>query len=473
MGLFNRREEAYLRQEIERLQQLLLEQTAKNAKLQEQASRLQDLTEKVQEPWREKLQQMTAKYKGVSELLQKLQAENYRLKQNTPALSKMTAQYNILLKKYQQVEGISERFQELQTAYDRLEEENYQLKQDYPDTSQSMPVSLEQTSEERCNAVDFPLIHVYDRRKTSLEIWMEKLQYACNKSTGDKSEAEKRAENCKKGLKGENCLKDQLLKIMTGTTRLGDAVVVLQDVCFYSSLSNNQWKRKRVQIDFLMITDFVIFVLDSKFRNGVEAVNSTDKKAQDMRTYKNEIMTILSRNGIAQKYGIEEERIYSILAYSGRNEVNHSGISVKSTDAHSGYCEVSDEIQYVFADNLIHEMEGIYSHAARKCLDSGSNRLNRAGIMKATNEVLEYISENGYDNYAVCPLCGYDMEIKSGKYGPFRRCTKKGCTYTESVKQTISIDIFIIMSRYNHEPFPQNRGTAHAIILQFGFLSIR
>lgn len=161
-------------------------------------------------------------------------------------------------------------------------------------------------------------------------------------------------------------------------------------------------------------------------------ISEDDKKAKSLQTYRNEIMAILSQNRIAQKYHFDESRIYSMLVYSGQNEVNHSGFHVKSTDAHSGYYETSHIIEYIFMDNLVEEVKGIYSLEARNLKEAG--RLSKDAVLEMGNQILVYISENSYDSRMQCPYCSSLMEkSKFGENEVYCKNKHYGVYYKESI----------------------------------------
>lgn len=116
-----------------------------------------------------------------------------------------------------------------------------------------------------------------------------------------------------------------------------------------------------------------------------------------MQEYRTDIMEIISQSGLKEKFDIKESNIYAIMVYSGKNEINHAGFNIKSTDSNSGYCEECDEIKYIFNDNLINEVAGVYSHAGRKQKSVGFNELSLNDMCEIADSVSEYICKNSYD----------------------------------------------------------------------------
>ncbi len=283
-----------------------------------------------------------------------------------------------------------------------------------------------------------PIVY-QNTRKTSLEAWIDKLEKYISKNqkssyNKEVASAIQKLENCKKGLEGENNLKNKLFELHNKNLNLSD-MIILQDLCFKSPFKNDDGYRKNVQIDFLVITKFVIFIFDSKYRTGVEIINDHNNSFSNMQEYRKDIMQIISQSGLMEKFNIKDSNIYAIMAYSGKNEINHAGFNVKSTDSNSGYCEECDEIQYIFNDNLVNEISGVYSHAGRKQKSIGFNGLSSNDIAEIADSILDYTCRNSYDFNLKCPLCGKDIVERSGRYGRFIGCTgyKSGCNYSESI----------------------------------------
>lgn len=296
---------------------------------------------------------------------------------------------------------------------------------------------LEQKVENRCFKC-IPIVY-QNPRKTSLETWIDKLEkyISKNQKSSYKKEVQSaihKLENCKKGLEGENSLKQNLLELRNKNVNLSD-MIILQDLCFKSPFKNDDGYRKNIQIDFLVITKFVIFIFDSKYRTGVEIIDNHNSSSVNMQEYRKDIMKIISQSGLKEKFNINDSNIYAVMVYSGKNEINHSGFNVKSTDNNSGYCEECDEIQYIFNDNLVNEISGVYSHAGRKQKSIGFDGLSPNDIAEIADSILDYTCRNSYDFNLKCPLCGKDIVERSGRYGKFVGCTgyKSGCNYSESM----------------------------------------
>lgn len=283
-----------------------------------------------------------------------------------------------------------------------------------------------------------PIVY-QNTRKTSLETWIDKLEKYISKNqklsyNKEVASAIQKLENCKKGLEGENNLKNKLFELHNKNVNLSD-MIILQDLCFKSPFKNSNGYRKNIQIDFLVITKFVIFIFDSKYRTGVEIIDNNNSSSANMQEYRKDIMEIIFQSGLKEKFNINDSNIYAILVYSGKNEINHAGFNVKSTDNNSGYCEECDEIQYIFSDNLVNEISGVYSHAGRKQKSIGFNGLSSNDIAEIADSILDYTCRNSYDFNLKCPLCGKDIVERFGKYGKFIGCTgyKSGCNYSESI----------------------------------------
>ncbi len=274
-------------------------------------------------------------------------------------------------------------------------------------------------------------------RKTSLETWIAKLEHYITSKKEDKKhlqEAISKLENCKKGLVGENLLRQNLFELGQNNANFKD-MMILQDVCFKSP-----FETKNIQIDFIAITNFVIFIFDSKYRTGVEKIDINNKISHNMQEYRNDIMEILSRSGLKEKFKIKDGNIYAIMVYSGKNEIDHAGFHVKSTDSNSGYCEECDEIQYIFNDNLTKEIADVYSQAGRKQKNRGFNGFTSSDITEIAYSILDYASENNFDFNLKCPLCNKDLVEKPSRNGKnflgcsgYRRDCSDSCDYTESL----------------------------------------
>ena len=96
----------------------------------------------------------------------------------------------------------------------------------------------------------------------------------------------------------------------------GAKSVILRDLCFKSSFDEKSHDRKDIQIDFVMITSYAIFILDSKYRTSTDNIN--DEKAEALKNAKDEIFNIIKLSGFDK---LNEDIFYSMLVYSGKEEV--------------------------------------------------------------------------------------------------------------------------------------------------------
>lgn len=294
----------------------------------------------------------------------------------------------------------------------------------------------EQKSVDRCFKCT-PIVYKKPRR-TSLETWIAKLENYITSKKDNKKQLQiaiSKLENCKKGLEGENILKRNLFELGSKDVNFRD-MVILQDLYFKSPFRTDEGFRKNIQIDFLVITKFVIFIFDSKYRTGVEKIDTNNKISHNMQEYRNDIMEILSQSGLKEKFKIKDGNIYAIMVYSGKNEINHAGFHIKSTDSNSGYCEECDEIQYIFNDNLTKKIADVYSHAGRKPKNMGFDGFSPSDITEITYSILDYTCSNSSDFNLKCAICGKELIEKISSSGnKFLGCSgfRFGCDYSESI----------------------------------------
>lgn len=356
-------------------------------------------------------------------------------------LKQYSEYYNKLMSEYKKLKAYSVNLEEQLHEYEDKVKNMVSI-EDFIDVSieteeyEQNSNDLKLKSESKCFKC-YPIIYNKPRR-TSLETWIVKLENYITSKKENKQHLQTaicRLENCKKGLEGENRLKQSLLDLRDKDANFSD-MIILQDLCFKSPFENDKGYRKNIQIDFLLITKFVIFIFDSKFRTGVEIINENNRIAQNMQEYRTDIMEILSQSGLKEKFNIKDSNIYAIMVYSGKNEINHAGFNVKSTDSNSGYCEECDEIQYIFNDNLIDEISGVYSHAGRKQKSIGFDGFSQNDIAEIAHSILDYACSNSFDFNLKCPLCGKELIEKISRSGiKFIGCSgfRCGCDYSESI----------------------------------------
>lgn len=397
-----------------------------------------------------------------SKLRTQLQSENEKINQLNNEISRQSLENENLKNKLnsqeERLKQYSEYYAKLMSEYKNLKSYSANLKEqihEYEDKVKNM-VSLDdfidesietdenekffeydsQKSDDRCFKCS-PIVYKKPRR-TSLETWIAKLEnYITSKKENKKQlqTAISKLESCKKGLEGENALKCNLFKLQNEESNFRN-IVILQDLYFKSPFKTEESYRKNIQIDFLVITKFVIFIFDSKYRTGVEKIDIDNKISHNMQEYRIDIMEILSQSGLKEKFKIENSNIYAIMVYSGKNEIDHAGFRVKSTDSNSGYCEECDEIQYIFNDNLTKEIADVYSHAGRKQKNRGFDGFSQSDITEIAYSILDYACGNSSDFNLKCPLCGKELIEKISRSGnKFLGCSgfKLGCDYSEFI----------------------------------------
>lgn len=383
----------------------------------------------------------SSKKDEIERLKNQLEMHTEKINQLNNDYAQQIQKNNDLRNQLQKASQISEDYNKLVSEHKKLKEYSLDLQKRISELQELENKYITLTSKEtgkKC-FTGSPVIYQKER-KTSLETWISKLEKFISVRGNnlnykkDVELATVKLNNCRKGLEGENFLKQNLLELRDKNSNFND-MIILQDLCFKSPFENDNGYRKNVQIDFLVITRFLIFIFDSKYRTGVETIGENSHITDNMQEYRKDIMEIISQSGLKEKFDIKESNIYAIMVYSGKNEINHAGFSVKSTDRNSGYCEECDEIKYIFNDNLADEIAGVYSHAGRKQKSIGFNELSLNDMCEISNSISDYICKNSYDFNTKCPLCGKDIVKRSGKYGDFLGCTgyKFGCSYIESI----------------------------------------
>lgn len=247
------------------------------------------------------------------------------------------------------------------------------------------------------------------RNYTSLELMLARLQYFSTlhkcKSNAELSVAvNKKIENCKKGLINENSVS----QILDGIKNIR----VLKDVSF----TLDGYSR---QIDFIVITSEMIYILDSKssFKDGD---NQTEKNHYSLEKQQENLMAILEQSDLGMNF---DSRVCHMLVY----DKTFSPERVKSNYDSS------------VKDKRVHQKD---IETAIKTLDEVAEKnFARHYTGYGISEIETAISRFCINNPPVrrCPLCGKGKLQLCGYdngNGCWIGCSNyaaDGCRYTENL----------------------------------------
>lgn len=392
------------------------------------------------------------KYKSeaayLSEQLQGAHDENAKLRAKIISLnnevSKLNTDFNNekneLLKK---IKCYKEENSNLSSLYKNALEENQQLSNilnndweeiTYDEDDIETGFENEDNNKKEYNHFSRSFSHMLPiiEQETSLQNRIKRLNNYINGKKPKKillDKAKKIYDNCQKGAIGEELVYQCLTDIKHLIPKEAKSVI-LRDLCFKSSFDEKSHDRKDIQIDFVMITSYAIFILDSKYRTSTDNIN--DEKAEALKNAKDEIFNIIKLSGFDK---LNEDIFYSMLVYSGKEEVNHAGFNVKCSDSHSGFYEKNSNIKYVFLDNLKNDILGIYSLNGRLCGKSDDRSFDSKEIEELSYILEEYVVNNQVDFNSRCPICNQHLKRKNNYSGiMFLGCSSfPQCDYTESI----------------------------------------
>lgn len=213
-----------------------------------------------------------------------------------------------------------------------------------------------------------------------------------------------------KGFMGEFWVKLRL------KTLPKDKYVVLNDIMIYSSSTTHQ-------IDHLVISDYGIFVIETKMYSGFITGNEYDQKWT--RHYGK--TKFYFNNPIHQNYGhvlalkdilnLDESKFIPIVCFPGR-EVT---VKVKTKHHITTYYTLTSIIQSYtmpIIDNKEEIINKIMSHNIK------DKRLRKYHVKNIKENIIK-------DDTNKCPKCGGDLIERTGKYGKFIGCSNyPKCKYT-------------------------------------------
>ena len=257
------------------------------------------------------------KYKSeaayLSEQLQDAHDENAKLRAKIISLnndvSKLNTDFNNekneLLKK---LKCYKEENSNLSSLYKNALEENQQLSNilnndweeiTYDEDDIETDFENEDNNKKEYNHFSRSFSHMLPiiEQETSLQNRIKRLNNYINGKKPKKillDKAKKIYDNCQKGAIGEE-LVYQCLTDIKHLIPKGAKSVILRDLCFKSSFDEKSHDRKDIQIDFVMITSYAIFILDSKYRTSTDNIN--DEKAEALKNAKDEIFNIIKLSG--------------------------------------------------------------------------------------------------------------------------------------------------------------------------------
>lgn len=215
------------------------------------------------------------------------------------------------------------------------------------------------------------------RRYTSLEMQIARLEHfqatstACKKNADLSAAVKQKIDNCRKGLMNENAVAEILNDMKD--------VKVLRDVNF----TLDGYSR---QIDFIVITPMMVYILDSK-SSCKEGDEQTDKNYYSLEKQQENLMTILEQYDL----GVTHTSLFThMLVY----DKNLSPETVKSNYDSS------------VKDKRVHqrELETAIRTLDEVAVKNDMPKLNAYGIYTIENAILMYCMNNPPRRR--CPLCG-------------------------------------------------------------------
>lgn len=178
---------------------------------------------------------------------------------------------------------------------------------------------------------------------------------------------------------------------------------------------------KTTQIDHVVVSDYGIFVIETKNYNGwILGDEYADYWTQVIYKMKEKL-----RNPVKQNYGHIQTLKEVLCEYSG---INYISIVTFTTKAD---LKVKTNTDVVYTINLLrtirkYNTEGIPNSVKEeiylKLMDLNiDNKENRKAHIKAIHNNLAAQAEKIDNN--ICPKCGGTLILRTGKYGRFKGCS--------------------------------------------------
>jgi hypothetical protein len=209
---------------------------------------------------------------------------------------------------------------------------------------------------------------------------------------------------------------------------------------FLSRLNKNKYKvinnimlqveNKTTQIDHIVISNYGIFVIETKNYKSLIIGNEFDDNWEQVFFKHKEIF----HNPIRQNYGHIQALKQILIEYS---DINYISIVTFTTKAD---LKVNSNTDVVYTINLLKTIkkhneetltdpvkEKIFNKLVSLNIDSKENR--NAHVKEIHKNITE---KNNTINSGICPRCGGTLVLRNGKYGKFKGCQNyPNCRFIE------------------------------------------
>lgn len=199
----------------------------------------------------------------------------------------------------------------------------------------------------------------------------------------------------------------------------------------YSVINNVMLKigEKTVQIDHIVVSDYGIFVVETKNYSGSIKGNDFDDNWKQI-FYRNEKKFY---NPVKQNYG-HIKALKRVLGKYGN--LKYISIVAFTTKAELKVISNTDVVYTVDIDKTIEKYcdecisnpvkNKIYSEI--QSLNVNSKKMKKKHIREVKKKIYKWNYQIEHD---ICPKCGGKLIVKSGKYGRFKRCSNyPKCRFT-------------------------------------------